>query len=214
MKRDSRVRTGLTILWALSPLLTAGLASPIIFTHVALRLRRWAHWLAAAGYLALESAVFATVEADPGTAGDVIFSIGAVVSVLGGTAHAFAVRGRVFARRDAVAFDQAQGEIRRRRELRARAHEIARRDPQTALEMRIGRPDLPRGFDDGGLVDVNHAPAHVLAQGLGITLEQAERLVEARERCDGFVSAEEAAALTGLPPSLTPRLAEYGVYLP
>ncbi|MBX6766025.1 MAG: helix-hairpin-helix domain-containing protein [Actinomadura rubrobrunea] len=214
MKRDSWVRTGLTILWALSPLLTLGLANPFIFTHVALRLRSWMHWLAAAGYLALELVQFVPSDSASGAGTDVVFTIALGTAMLGGTAHAFAVRGRVFARRDAVAFDQAQEEIRRRRELRARAHEIARRDPQTALEMRIGRPDLPRGFDDGGLVDVNHAPAHVLAQGLGITPEQAERLVQTRERCDGFVSAEEAAALTGLPPSLTPRLAEYGVYLP
>jgi hypothetical protein len=34
--------------------------------------------------------------------------------------------------------------------------------PVLARELRIGRPDVPRQFDDGGLVDLNHAPVPVL----------------------------------------------------
>ena len=33
-----------------------------------------------------------------------------------------------------------------------------------ARELRIGRPDLPRQYDDGGLVDVNNVPVGVLAE--------------------------------------------------
>ena len=46
-----------------------------------------------------------------------------------------------------------------RRIKREEAREIARRDPQMARDLRIGRPDLPRQYDDGGLVDVNSAPS-------------------------------------------------------
>ena len=37
-----------------------------------------------------------------------------------------------------------------------------------AQELKIGRPDLPRDYDDGGLVDVNHVPAAILAARLGL----------------------------------------------
>jgi hypothetical protein len=42
------------------------------------------------------------------------------------------------------------------------------RDPAVAAELRIGRPDLPRNFDDGGLIDVNTVPAQVLSRLLGL----------------------------------------------
>ena len=39
--------------------------------------------------------------------------------------------------------------------------------PALAGELRIGRPDLPREYDDGSLVDVNRVPGAVLAAQLG-----------------------------------------------
>ena len=83
-----------------------------------------------------------------------------------------------------------------------------------AWELRIGRPDLPREFDDGGLVDVNHVPARALAELPGMTPELVERVVRVREECGGFTSVEELSALADLPPALTPRLAEFAVFLP
>jgi hypothetical protein len=43
-----------------------------------------------------------------------------------------------------------------------------------AAELRIGRPDLPRHFDDGGLIDVNTVPAQVLSRLPGLRPEEAE----------------------------------------
>src|SRR5690606_39982870 len=38
-----------------------------------------------------------------------------------------------------------------------------------AKRLAIGRPDLPRQFDDGGLIDLNHAPEHVLTSLPGVS---------------------------------------------
>jgi DNA uptake protein ComE-like DNA-binding protein len=126
------------------------------------------------------------------------------------------IRPRVFGGSGAgrSAFERAEEEARQRRQLRSIAAETARGDPELAREMRIGRPDLPRTYDDGGLVDINNAPAPALAAILGLTVEQANTIVDVRSQTGGFVSPEEVAALTALPPELTPRFTEYGVFLP
>ena len=97
--------------------------------------------------------------------------------------------------------------------LRRQARETAR-DVSMAWELRIGRPDLPREFDDGGLVDVNHAPAAALTELPGMTPALAERVVRVREECGGFTSVEELSALAELPPALTPRIDEFAIFLP
>ena len=51
--------------------------------------------------------------------------------------------------------------------LRREARRLQQDNPVLAQELKIGRPDLPRGYDDGGLVDVNHVPAAILASHLG-----------------------------------------------
>jgi DNA uptake protein ComE-like DNA-binding protein len=101
-----------------------------------------------------------------------------------------------------------------RRTLREEARTLAADDPALAHELRIGRPDLPRGYDDGGLIDVNHAPPQTLALLPGLTEELIERIVRHRDEHGGFISAEELAVDVDLPPSLVPQLAEYAVFLP
>jgi DNA uptake protein ComE-like DNA-binding protein len=65
--------------------------------------------------------------------------------------------------------------------------------------LRIGRPDLPRQFNDGGLVDVNHVPDQILVERLGLSPAEAARVVEARERLGGFSSAAELCAFAEIP---------------
>ena len=43
------------------------------------------------------------------------------------------------------------------RQKRTEARSLAQRDPQMARELRIGRPDTARFYDDGGLVDIDSA---------------------------------------------------------
>jgi hypothetical protein len=84
------------------------------------------------------------------------------------------------------------------RERRERAREIIASDPALARELRIGRPDLPRQFDDGGLVDVNYVPAPVLVDRLGLS-QEAARVAEARARLGRFSSPAELAVYAELP---------------
>jgi Helix-hairpin-helix motif len=214
-----RTRAAVSVIWALLPLLTFGIATTLVFVYPAVRLRKAVHWAAVVGYLALSATVFANADSTS-SARDAVFGAAMTVLWLGGTAHAFGIRSRAFAARvpsapdlAAHGFEGAVAMAAGRRELRAAAREAAR-DPVTAWELRIGRPDLPRGSDDGGLVDVNHVPPYVLAQLPGMTPELVDRVLRVREECGGFASVEELSVLAQLPPALTGTLKEYTIFLP
>lgn len=81
----------------------------------------------------------------------------------------------------------AQQRLARRKEARA----LLSSDPALAAELRIGRPDLGRLYDDGGLVDINHVPAEVIARELEIPFPVAEEIVAQRTRVGGFLSTDD-----------------------
>lgn len=87
------------------------------------------------------------------------------------------------------------------RQKRVAARELAKRDPQIARDLRVGRPDLGREYDDGGLVDVNAAPAEVLVAWLGLDRTDAVRIVNAREDLGGFENDAELVSFAGLDPT-------------
>jgi hypothetical protein len=89
---------------------------------------------------------------------------------------------------------------------REEARAIARRDPQMARDLRIGRPDLRRQYDDGGLVDVNNVPIDVLQGSLGLTSEQAAQVVGAREHVSRFEHPDDLINLAGLAPNTVDNL--------
>lgn len=216
------------ILWTLVPLLTLGYGTPFSFWYMAARLRSRALSTAAAGYSALWLLLFiawVALDDDPNAPlgwADVTIWLITPVLMVGGFTHALIIRRKAFARLEAKAAgtsghevdnDGAIDEARRRRALRAEARQMAARDPGLAHELRIGRPDLPRTYDDGGLVDVNHAPPKVLVTLPGITPELAERIVRIREERDGFISAEELIVFADLPPTLAAAIGDRTVYL-
>ena len=83
-----------------------------------------------------------------------------------------------------------------------------------ARELAIGRPDLPgRGYDDGGLVDLNHASAEAMVAMLHLTRDQAEEIVRARTEIQGASSLEELSAFTTLSPTTIEGLRERAVFL-
>lgn len=88
--------------------------------------------------------------------------------------------------------------VQDRRQKRHEAREMLSRDPAMARDLRIGRPDLPRQYDDGGLVDVNSAPAEVMAQWLGLTAAQSATVVEARQHLGRFEHPDDLVNLAGL----------------
>jgi len=81
----------------------------------------------------------------------------------------------------------AQQRLARREESRA----LLTSNPALAAELHIGRPDLGRQYDDGGLVDINHVPAEVIVRELGLPPPVAEELVAQRTRVGGFHSADD-----------------------
>jgi hypothetical protein len=215
-------RAALSVTWAGLPMLTLGLATPFCFAAAAF----WRHRvhlilaaLAYTGILILQLAVRPDMNGADEAAAETartIFGACVFLQTVGGCFHAFLVRRRVFDPHgvDGTAGNEAAIEsVRKRRVLRQKARELARTDVGLARELRIGRPDLPRHYDDGGLVDVNRAPARVLTALPGVTPELAARIERVRDEAGGFVSAEELSALAGLPPELTAELAEYAIFL-
>ncbi|RKS74746.1 DNA uptake protein ComE-like DNA-binding protein [Actinomadura pelletieri DSM 43383] len=209
-------RAALSVTWAALPFLTLGYATPFTFAAAALW-RRSVHLLVStAAYLGVFVVMLfllPDLRKDGGAEGmvGVLLFILAVV----GCAHAFLIRRRVFDPHGLSAVDNEAvvEQVKRRRLLRDKARELAETDPGLAKELRIGRPDLPRQYNDGGLVDVNHAPAEALTLLPGITPELAAKIERVRAETGGFMSAEELSAVAGLPPDLTGGLVDHAVFI-
>lgn len=95
--------------------------------------------------------------------------------------------------RDSAA-DHANYELHRRQA----AKNLLRTRPEFAAELGIGRPELGRGYDDGGLIDVNHVPLSVLAALPGMNPGLPERLISVRDQINGFDSYDDLLNVVGL----------------
>ncbi|NPC97825.1 helix-hairpin-helix domain-containing protein [Nocardioides sp. zg-DK7169] len=100
-----------------------------------------------------------------------------------------------------------------RRRLREQYRQLATNDPSLARSMAIGRPDLPRRVDDGGLLDLNAIPADRLTPLTGLSPEEAERVAHAREQLGRFTSINELALYADLPESTASLLGERAVFI-
>lgn len=107
----------------------------------------------------------------------------------------------------------AVANVQAARRKRQEAMTIVRRDPQMARDLRIGRPDLPRHFDDGGLVDINSAPLEAFVRGLGLTETQATQVLEARHQLGRFQSSDDLMNFAGLDLVTHQRIADRVVLL-
>jgi hypothetical protein len=87
----------------------------------------------------------------------------------------------------AVHYGAARGDLARRES----ARQLAAFDPARARQIGIGRPAQPRGYSDGGLVDVNHAAAAELTALPGVGPELAYRIVSDRHQRGPYRSVEE-----------------------
>jgi hypothetical protein len=180
------------------PLLTYGVATVAVVGYAGWQLRsRW-HLAAAAGYFLLFTGFIIGVQfTDPENTGvvDAIITPLFVVNWLVGCAHAGWLERRLKVRRSAVepaspvdpAVLVAQQRLARRNEART----LLTGNPALAAELRIGRPDLRRQYDEGGLVDINHVPAEMIAWELGIPCLVPDEIVGQRNRVGGFHSADD-----------------------
>ena len=190
------------IVWALLPLLSWGLLAPVPFVHAAVRLRTVGLWLVAGCYVIVWVVVGpAGVLAQNPETNEAVAGLSQLGLVIAATTHAFFLRERVFPppAPPTIASDPAVAAALAARQRREQARAIAKGDPALARELSIGRPELSREFDDGGLVDVNHVPAPVLIDRLGLSASEAGRVVEARDHLGGFSSPAELAVYAELP---------------
>lgn len=112
-------------------------------------------------------------------------------------------------------FDPAVQAALAARARREESRKLAANDPLLARELRIGRPDLARSYHDGGLVDLNSAPAAVIAKTCEIPAEVAAMIVDARDRRgEPFSTVDELFVLVDLPVNTWDRIRDRAVLLP
>jgi hypothetical protein len=211
------------------PVLSFGLLTWVPFLHAATRTRRrdlrrltLLYGIAALGMVAAATASPKDAKGQAvgmlGNTLTALFGITALVSIAVGCVQLSRIRrevyGLVLTARAPLAADPALSRQLMARERRNEARRLASRDTVLARQLRIGRPDLPREYDDGGLVDMNSAPAEVIAACCGLAPADAERIVKAREQLRAFGSLDELLVYAQIQGVAADLIREYSVLLP
>lgn len=88
----------------------------------------------------------------------------------------------------------AMANVEAGRRKRSEARTLAIKDPMMARELGIGRGSSDRGYDDGGLIELNFATKEQLTAMCGLPLDVSQQVVEARADLGGFQSVDDAIA--------------------
>lgn len=188
---------------AILPLATLGLASGPVMTVIAVSRRSRLLGLAAVGYFAAAITGFALVGEDPEALG-AWDDIGMGLLLLQAAVSSVHAALLVPAPSEPTRGDTALA-VRR-----DQARQVAELHPLLARELGIGRPDLGLDFDDGGLVDLNDAPAAALASLPGVSAQQAALIVADRAHRGQFRSAadlvDRGIVAAPLPAALADRI--------
>lgn len=200
--------------WALSPVYSCSLVSFIPALHAAMKLRRRDLWYWASALIAgdvLSWFLIGSGPANPDGSTTPVQTVGvsiALVLAAVGTILAFRLRDAVFPPYRGVAaipvavpqqIDPAIANSLAARRRRVETAALCSRDPGLAHDLRVGRPDLARQYNDGGLIDVNHVPEAILVSHLGFSQDQARTVVDVRNRIGGFLNADDLCSHAGLP---------------
>jgi hypothetical protein len=200
--------------WALVPLVSLGLLSWAPFLYASVRTRARKFQVATAVYLGL--AIVAGVLVAIGGKGHGPLSVGAGLMLIllagAGCVQTLSIRSE-YGRQLALADDPRLLVAEQRAEQRERALRLVRTDPQRALSLGVGRPDLPGAFD-AGLVDVNHAGVDALATLPGIDASRAAQIAELRSSGTGFGSLADLDLVVDLDPGVLSELGRRVVFLP
>ncbi|VVJ22961.1 Uncharacterised protein [Amycolatopsis camponoti] len=205
---------------------TVGLFAWVPFVHAAVRLGRKSLYARAVVFGAAAAVMSTLMSLSPkdaagktvGTAGNVLTS---VAVVLGLAVVAVACVQQAKLRREILRHvpgerldgpDPALAAALAARERRTEARKLVASDPLIARDLGIGRPDLPRNYDDGGLVDLNNAPAAVIASVCGLDPATAAGIVEIRTAAGGFSAVDDV--FTTVPVNAWDRLRDRAVVLP
>ncbi|MDA1360523.1 helix-hairpin-helix domain-containing protein [Glycomyces luteolus] len=216
-----RLATIGTYLWALMPLLTCGFGAPIAFaTALARRRDTWTilALVVHSSLLIAACSVIGSFGEYPPLWVDVIFTVSLSVTSLASTVQLLLIRSAVWAPparlQVPVARLSSAEVVDRARKLRDQARRTAEADPMLAKRLGIGRPDLPRQFDDGGLVDLNHAPLPVLMSLPGVTERSARQIQDWVAQSGPFGSLGEVMLVIEISPTFEHHLREYCVFIP
>lgn len=185
--------------WFLVPVITLGFTTFAIVGFAAVQLRRLGSFrgfavnlVLAFAYLAVDVAYFTatSVLAPGGTPYEFLVGLSILVGWVIGTAHVALLQYCV--QRAETSSDPAIAAARWRVQRRQEARRIAESNPAMALELRIGRPEIPgREYVDAGLIDLNHVPAEWLCSELEMTRAQADEIVAVRTERRGFTAVDE-----------------------
>ncbi|MGW4060371.1 helix-hairpin-helix domain-containing protein [Amycolatopsis sp. NPDC004747] len=204
---------------------TVGLFAWVPFVHAAVRLGRKPLYARAAIFGAVAAVMFTLLSLAPkddtgktvGTTGNLLTSIAAIAGLV---VVVVACVQQVKLRRELLGLapaerpgeDPALATALAARERRAEARKLVASDPLIARDLRIGRPDLERDYDDGGLVDLNNAPAAVIASVCGLDAATAEAIADIRTTVGGFAAVDDVA--TVVPFAALDRVRDRAVVLP
>ncbi|MGV9215906.1 BTAD domain-containing putative transcriptional regulator [Micromonospora sp. RB23] len=212
------VSTTATVAGATLALLSFGMATWLAMAAYAVRRRSSRLGLVALGYLLVGSLLAYMIYTDDlekeDSAAEAFFGLGVLVLCwLWGAAHVILLNRWVWGRVTGRSVE-AQAHEEDRRVRREQARNLLHRYPAARQEFAIGRPDLARAFDDGGLIDVNAVPDHVLAALPGLTDAQRRQVAMDRWIRGPYASMEDLAARCPLPLAATESLRGVLLFLP
>jgi DNA uptake protein ComE-like DNA-binding protein len=210
-----------TYIWAFIPLLTCGFGAPIAFATALARRRDNLTITALVVHSVLMLSGCVAIGANDYPApewAEAVFTVTVSITSVVSTVHLLMIRSAVWSPpagpQVPVARLSSMEVVDRARKLRDQARRTAQADPMLAKRLGIGRPDQPRQFDDGGLVDLNHAPLHVLVSLPGVTERSARQIQDWVERSGPFSSLGEVMLVIEISPTFEHHLREYCVFIP
>ncbi|TKJ28330.1 hypothetical protein A6V29_02715 [Blastococcus sp. CCUG 61487] len=203
---------------------TAGLLAAVPFWHAASRLRRRDVRTLALAYTAADIYLIVLLSLTPpqqpdGTSGNETLStiggLSAVFVIVVACIQLRSLRRQVYGGAGVVPVhdDPVVARALAGRARREESRQLLAREPGLQRELGIGRPDLRRGYDDGGLIDVNTAPAEVIARVTDIDPAHAEAIVAARTARGGtWFNIGELLVDVPLPPYAQEQLRERAIF--
>ncbi|MEW2356236.1 BTAD domain-containing putative transcriptional regulator [Spirillospora sp. NPDC029432] len=215
--RELRLPAPVRALLIATPLLTCGGLGWVAVAFCAAWRRSVLTALAAAGYLALT--VFAWITLGSGDENvlrpiDDAAMIAGLLGAGGATVHLALLTSGPGTGRAPASPAPAVVDMIERRARREQARVLLLHHPAAAAELRVGRPDLPRTFDDGGLVDVNAVPEYVLAALPGLDPYHAKLIVAMRDAQGPYASIDDLIGRGVVPAHVLRALHEVLVAVP
>jgi DNA-binding SARP family transcriptional activator len=201
-----RFPIGEVIMAALLPIIICGFGAWIYFVFAGVRRQDKRQYLFALAYAVLLVLAMVLILIDPSPTENPSPPEWVGVLTLFGVTLGSAVHGSVLA--------SHPGDTPRSRTLRHQARQFAAFEPQRARGLGIGRPDLMRAFDDGGLVDINHVPGHELARLPGISSAEAHAIVIDRLNRGPYSRPQDLVVRGLLPMRTVQRLMSRLICLP